>query len=46
MTTTTAGFTLDTLARKQLEQLASLMTERFPVSPRVEVVGGGVGRAA
>jgi transposase len=36
---------LDHLERYE-EQLASLMTERFHVSPRVEVVGGGVGRAA
>ena len=36
---------LDHLERYE-EQLASLMTERFHVSPRVEVVVVGVGRAA
>jgi transposase len=36
---------LDHLERYE-EQLASWMTERFHVSPRVEVGGGGVGRAA
>jgi transposase len=36
---------LDHLERYE-EELASLMTERFQVSPPVEVVGGGVGRAA
>src|SRR5262249_57341285 len=36
---------LDHLNRYQ-EQLASLLTERFPLSPRVEVVVVGVGQAA
>jgi hypothetical protein len=37
---------LDHLDRYAQQQLASLMTERFHLSPRVEVVVVGLGRAS